>query len=415
MTEETSEIERIERELAATRAQLDGTIDALQQKLSPGELMSQAATYFKEGSGMDLSHNIGRSLRDNPIPVALIGVGLGWLLLSGKRQPNAAFRTTPGYSPRRDRLPDEDMAMEPIMPAYQAAAYDDLATKAMEAGAGVSRQEDESDESFHERVSAAKAAVLGLTRDAGEAASAFAQRVEEALISARDSFQRMGEQAGRLASNAGQAAGDMAGNLLDSGRAGMRSLQDYGQSTGDGARGGVDYALAQTRDLGSRTAAYMQDHPLLLGALGVALGAGLGMLIPSSRYERKMLNEVGIGLRDQAEEAIQDVRSRATRIAAAVIDTVHDAAQREGLNDTSPQGPAASARELVTDTAGRVRGAVEETVAAGRHALERELAADKVACDSDSKTGDDEANLNDPVSTAPAGADQPRDRAFDPV
>ena len=101
MTGDTTETDRIERDLAATRARLDGTIDALQQKLSPGELMSQAVTYFKEGSGMDLSHNIGRSLRDNPVPVALIGVGLGWLVLSGKRQPSPAFNTTPDYSRRR--------------------------------------------------------------------------------------------------------------------------------------------------------------------------------------------------------------------------------------------------------------------------------------------------------------------------
>ena len=86
MTGDTTEVDRIERELAATRARLDGTIDALQQKLSPGELMSQAVTYFKEGSGMDLSHTIGRSLRDNPVPVALIGVGLGWLVVSGTRR-----------------------------------------------------------------------------------------------------------------------------------------------------------------------------------------------------------------------------------------------------------------------------------------------------------------------------------------
>ena len=352
MTGDTGEIDRIERELAATRAQLDGTIEALQQKLSPGELVSQAVTYFKEGSGMDLSQNLGRSLRDNPVPVALIGVGLGWLVLSGKRQPSPAFNTTPGYSPLSERWPDEGMPMDPIMPAYQAAAYDDLATKAVEAGAGVSRQDDESDEFFHERVSAAKAAVLGLTRDAGEAASAFGQRVEEALTVARDSFERMGDRVRMLASHAGQATADMASHLLESGSAGMRSLQDYGQSTGEGVQNGAEYALARTRDLGTRTATYMQDRPLLLGALGVALGAGLGMLIPSSRYERKMLNEVGVGLRGQAEEAIQDVRSRATRVAASVIDTVRDAAQREGLNDISPQGLAASARELVTDTQG---------------------------------------------------------------
>ena len=303
MSDDASEIDRIEREQAATRARLDSTFAALQQKLSPGELVGQAVTYFKDGSGMELSHNIGRSLRDNPMPLALIGVGLGWLVLAGKRQPSAAFNTTSGYSPPRDRLPDEAMPMRPAMPAYQAAAYHDLATKAVEAGAGVSRQDDELDDSFQERVSAAKAAVLGLTRDAGEAASAFGQRVEEALTAARDSFQRMGEQAGMLASDAGQAAADMASNLLESSRQGMQSLQNYAQSTGDRARGGAEYALAQTRDLSTRTVTYIQNRPLLLGALGVALGAGLGMLIPSSRYERKMLSEVGAGLRGQAEEA----------------------------------------------------------------------------------------------------------------
>ena len=36
-------------------------------------------TYFKEGGGVDFSRNLARSVRDNPVPVALISIGLGWL------------------------------------------------------------------------------------------------------------------------------------------------------------------------------------------------------------------------------------------------------------------------------------------------------------------------------------------------
>ena len=43
-------------------------------------------TYFKEGGGVELGRNLGRSLRDNPIPVALIGVGIGWLVWSNRRR-----------------------------------------------------------------------------------------------------------------------------------------------------------------------------------------------------------------------------------------------------------------------------------------------------------------------------------------
>lgn len=347
MINDTPDIEHIERELAATRARLDGTLDAMQQKLSPGELMSQTVAYFKDGSGMELSHDIGRKMRENPIPLALIGFGLGWLVLSGKRQPSANLNSTSGYSPARYRLPDEGV---PAYPAYQAAAYGDLATKAMEAGAGVSRHDDEADDSFRERVSAAKAAVLGLTREAGEAASAFGQRVEEAVTAARDSFQRMSERAGVLASGAGQAAADMADDLFQSGRAGMRSVQDYGQATLEGASGGAEYAIARARDLSTRTVSYLHDRPLLLGALGVALGAGLGMLLPSSRYEQRMLSKVGGGLRDQAHEAIHDVRLRAAHVVEAVTDTVREAAQREGVNDINPEGQAPPAREVIADS-----------------------------------------------------------------
>ena len=393
MSTDVNELDGIERDLARTRSRLDATLDELQQKLSPGELMSQAVTYIKEGGGMEFGHNLGRSVRDNPIPVALIGIGLGWLVVANSRkaEPPTAWRDEPrtgGNGNTAGRYTGArvqhsayagsnhgSVAAHQSMP-YQAAAYEDLATKAMEAGSRVERRAGETEDAFKERAGAAKAAVLGIARDAGEAASAFSERVEAALASATDRFKRMTEQAGAMASDAGHAAADMAGDLAGRGQAGLNTLYDYGEAAVGSVRDGADYAVAQTRDMGSRTATYLQDQPLLLGALGIALGAGLGLLLPASRYEREVVADMRRGLLDQADEAVRDVQFRAARVAESVINTAQATTEREGLTGVTPQGLAAAAREKVTDTAGRFRDVVEESAAAGREAVARELKAE---------------------------------------
>ena len=59
-----------------------------------------------------------------------------------------------------------NMPVHQPMP-YEAAARDDLATRAQKAGAAVQRRADEAEGSFQERVQEARATVLGLTRQAG--------------------------------------------------------------------------------------------------------------------------------------------------------------------------------------------------------------------------------------------------------
>src|SRR3712207_1154829 len=81
--EGSTDTRHIERELEDTRSRLDATIDALQQKLSPGQMVDQAVTYFKEGGGVEFTHNLGRTVRDNPLPVLLIGASIAWLAVSG--------------------------------------------------------------------------------------------------------------------------------------------------------------------------------------------------------------------------------------------------------------------------------------------------------------------------------------------
>lgn len=399
MTDESGDIRRIERDLEHTRARLDSTLDALQQKLSPGQMVDEAMNWFKDGSGAEFGRNLGRSVRENPIPVALIGVGLGWLMLgSGQRREDRY-----GYGETRGRYSgasDTDyrtgayaqgtVGAYPDQPAaYQAAAYDDLATKAHEAGARVERGPDESEDTYRERVYAAKASVVGVTRQVGETISAFAERVEAAIEAAAERVRRMGE---RMTSRAGEAA--------DQGKAGLRSLYGYGQSAAYGARDNAGYAAWRARDMGSRTADYLKEQPLLMGILGVAVGAVLGMLVPPTRYEREVAEDLRRRLADQARGAAGELTERAKRVAEAVLDTAHESARREGLTGMSPSGVAAGAREQVADAAGRVRTVVEESVHAGREALQGETkdAAGSASTDATATSRSDQHGDRRPVA-----------------
>ena len=378
MTDSSITTGEIERELDDTRSRLDTTIDALQQKLAPGSMVEEAVTYFKEGGGVEFTRSLGHSVRENPIPVALIGIGVGWLALNSSPRggfAHDAWQDRPWKDDGRSASgSDGDIAGHGLhntgmgiprenslyqrMP-YEAAACDDLAVRAHEAGSALQRNPDEAESAFQERVHEARGAVLGLTRKAGEAAESFKHRVEEAMHAAAD---RVGSMV--------QGAADMAGSLAGRGQAVARDAYGYGTA-----------AAAGVRDMGNRSFDYVQERPLLLGALGIAVGAVIGMLVPSSRYERRMAGTARRQLGETARDFAAEARDRAMHVADTVLDTAHDAARREGLT-LPPGGIAAAAREGVADVTGRARRVVEETAAAGQEAIRRELAGEEQASSS---------------------------------
>lgn len=393
MREASDATRQIERDLEDTRARLDATLDALQQKLSPAQMVDQAMNWFKDGDSSDLGRTIGRSLRDNPIPVALVGIGLGWLLVGGGgrgRREGPAHDPEPGrtrhvgrQAPPRAQERYGSFASAGGMgtthhqpPPYEAAAYDDLARKADEAGARIQRGVEETEESFKERLHAARGAVVGVTRQVGEALSTYGDRVEHAVGQAADRFREasrsMSEAASRAADRTSDMAGqayDMAGQAYDQGRAGLRSLYDYGQSAAHSARSGAEQAGESMRDAGSRTASYLKEQPLLLGAIGLAVGVALGALLPASRYEREIAGDLRRSLGNQARDAVSELGQRAARVAETMLDTAQEAAQREGFTRVSPGEAAAAARNEVAGAARGARRVAEDTLRSGEEAL----------------------------------------------
>ena len=73
--------EEIDAELRARREELEETLDEIGRRLSPGELLDHLIDYTSKSIGKDFARGIGRSLKGNPIPAALIGTGIAWLII----------------------------------------------------------------------------------------------------------------------------------------------------------------------------------------------------------------------------------------------------------------------------------------------------------------------------------------------
>ena len=84
--EEPKSAAQLQREIEGQRRRVESTIDEIQEKLSPGQLVDQLMSYSKVGGG-EIAANLGKQVAANPLPVALLGISLVWLM-SGRASPS---------------------------------------------------------------------------------------------------------------------------------------------------------------------------------------------------------------------------------------------------------------------------------------------------------------------------------------
>jgi ElaB/YqjD/DUF883 family membrane-anchored ribosome-binding protein len=118
-----AEIERTRAEIERTRADMGETVDAIQHRLSPENIKEQAKDRVMEatvGRAQEAGSGIMETIRANPVPAALTGIGLTWLFTSARRQSSERARYQSrayDYPPRYDdrtttSLPSAGEALE---------------------------------------------------------------------------------------------------------------------------------------------------------------------------------------------------------------------------------------------------------------------------------------------------------------
>ncbi len=226
------EASEIERDVGQIRREMAQTIDAIESKLSPGEIVNQLIAQFRGGGGgtSEFARNLGDTVKANPVPVVLIATGLGALLLSGTEAGTAL-----GSRVRRSG----EHGLERVRERGQ-----EMAERAREQGEG--------------------SATEGVKRSVSERAQRAKESAEERMHRAQDR---------------------------------MHGAQDRARDGVDRAREGARRAQVQGRQL-------IEEQPLVLVGLGLALGAAFAGRAPSSGEVRSFARQAKEKVQAKSDELL---------------------------------------------------------------------------------------------------------------
>ncbi len=340
----------IEREVENTRARLTGTLEELRDRASPGQVFEQVLDYARDSGGADFVRNLGQAVRDNPLPILLIGAGVGWLMFSANRPrssgsqyrralPAPAYDGEAGYYGASGPYAETDGS-------YAEAGGPSMTERASSMAGEAKDRIGEATSGLRDSISGAAARAGDMARQAGDMASSAYHR-------ATDTAQRARGAAGSAADSIGSAAGSV--------RQGMASAGQGMASAGHEAREQLGY-------LGDRTSRgfgwMMQEQPLILGAVGLAVGAAIGALLPGTETEDRLMGETRDRLADQARDAAQEGYERVKEATGEHIEHARAAigeATGEAKERLDHSGVSVSrAGEALGDAAREVRQAVRD-------------------------------------------------------
>lgn len=126
MTKTAAELEL---EVEETRGRIDQTVEALKDKMQPREMFDEATRMMGGASNKVLTTAVDQ-LRENPIPIALIGLGVAWLAISQTRRHSASVGYEgSGYYPTYEGY-DEGESLRAKVKAKAEAAKAKLADSA---------------------------------------------------------------------------------------------------------------------------------------------------------------------------------------------------------------------------------------------------------------------------------------------
>jgi Protein of unknown function (DUF3618) len=95
------ESEELEREADQTRAQLSLALEDLRARITPGQVVDSIVDYARQSTGAEFLRNVGQEVREHPLPLVLIGIGIAWLLIASSRSARSILANTGDSAAKR--------------------------------------------------------------------------------------------------------------------------------------------------------------------------------------------------------------------------------------------------------------------------------------------------------------------------
>lgn len=196
-------------EINRTRAEMDQTLSAIEQRLTPGQLVDQGLGYLKNSGAREYAANLAGSVKTHPLPATLAGIGIAWLMAVGDKpaQPRSGAGEDTGLGERMQSA--KDSAAGTVQSAKERASQ--LGDSARQQ---LGRARENWDYMLREHPLALGA--VGLAIGAVAAAMAPRTRKEDELMGeARDKLVAQAKQAGGEKIEQVKQAADAAGAPAD--------------------------------------------------------------------------------------------------------------------------------------------------------------------------------------------------------
>jgi ElaB/YqjD/DUF883 family membrane-anchored ribosome-binding protein len=308
--------------------------------------MDQALQYVRNGGAAEFGANLSHSVRSNPVPVVLIGIGIAWMMLGGQRS-----RT--GYA-----WPEDGVATSRRGAAYRSgSSFDDERMRDMGASTAGYLDEPYGDDRSYE-ADRPYDAERSYGSDRSGDTEGGEGRIRRAASAAADVGHRVKDTVTGVAGKAKERLSSVSHGVSSMTHSARMRKNDLMYGSGR-------QRINQVRD---RTMHYIDEQPMVLGAVGVAIGAILGAALPSTRREDALLGNLSDELvegakgtaREQLDTVKETVKSSAQRVAETareevgkVVDTTTGAGSNSGAG--TPSGPSTASTTGTTPPAGGAR------------------------------------------------------------
>jgi hypothetical protein len=178
---------------------------------------------------------------------------------------------------------------------------------------------------------------------------------------------RVNEAARQVGSAISSGAEGAATMVSDTVSAGYNELKSKGEAASetmtraaeDTGRPSSEYG----RDLGlsvqQNIRQTLEHQPLLLGVIGLAIGAGIASAFPSTKIEQDMMGEAGAAMKEKMQEIVTETSEFASQRAKDVFDEVKKEAAAQGLTPASAKEGLKEAVERVKTAATSSRNSIK--------------------------------------------------------
>jgi ElaB/YqjD/DUF883 family membrane-anchored ribosome-binding protein len=382
MTGNERTLNQLKHDAAKSRMDLTNTVDELKSKvtsavddirdrISPDSIKAAAGDYFRSRGdqlvqkarenplqaaavGVGLAYPVMRILRTIPAPVLMIGAGL--FLMGSKSGKKITHKAAGVASDLVAQVAVGADSMKRTLHDTQDSASHAIASAKAMASTAV--------DNLAKQSAKARAAAMDASGQLSETGSAF---VRSASDSGADLKQKIDA-----------AAGNAPGAIRDRVSAATTYVQDTVGSaavfSASATRQVHDGAIKTSQNANDFIDDIIQQNPLIVGGIGLAMGALIASALPRTDAEATIMGVASAGVQKRANDMASRGFDAAKGVAANVISDVAQRADEQGL---TPDGLSDAARDLGR----RARQVVENATTTAF-----ELANDKTTTSSTSST-----------------------------